>query len=543
MLKVAFCKPREGHLFPSRQRRSPHPKSPSFLLTLRAPKHTWLCVAWLAVILTATFLRFNHIGERPIHADEATGARITAHIIEGEGYTFNPHHFHGPTLSYLALPVAGVRGESAWPELTLATLRIGPAIAGLLTCLVPLLWLRSLGGIPSLVAGAFLASSPLLVYYNRMFIHESWLALFGLLTLTALYRFGQNPKYFNAMLVGVCLGLMFATKETFAISALSWIPAILVLFSLKAPEPGGHLSPLRLIPRHLPAASLAGAVAVGVGAVWYTGFLSHPAGIVDAFKTFFVYETTPGHEKPIYYYGQLLLWPKAALGVWWTEIAVGLFAILSVYLAWRLDHKKALVYFLAVSSLVHIAIYSLISYKTPWLMLLPWAHTALLAGTFFIHFAKLNQITRSIAWGCLAIALCYQTYQSNLASGRFENDQRNPYAYIPTSRNAAQIGVWLEAIQVLPGAPPMRPLAVAGEGHWPVPWFLREFDTVGYWPNIKPEMATYPVILAMPEAAAEGRELLADSHLSFPRSLRPNLSIELFLRKDLWALWQETFSE
>ena len=86
------------------------------------------------------------------------------------------------------------------------------AIAGTLLVLVPLLWRRRFGDGPMLLAAALLATSPLLVYYSRMFIHESLLVLFGMLALVSLTR---APRY---GIPGLFVGLMFATKESFAIS-------------------------------------------------------------------------------------------------------------------------------------------------------------------------------------------------------------------------------------------------------------------------------------------------------------------------------------
>ena len=61
-----------------------------------------------------------------------------------------------------------------------------PAIAGTLLVLRAAAVARRFGDAPMLLAAALLATSPLLVYYSRMFIHESLLVLFGMLALVAL---------------------------------------------------------------------------------------------------------------------------------------------------------------------------------------------------------------------------------------------------------------------------------------------------------------------------------------------------------------------
>ena len=61
-------------------------------------------LCWMLVIATGIFLRFDDLSSRPFHADEATGARITAKRMEKDGGTFDPKHYHGPLLADLAMP-------------------------------------------------------------------------------------------------------------------------------------------------------------------------------------------------------------------------------------------------------------------------------------------------------------------------------------------------------------------------------------------------------------------------------------------------------
>jgi len=136
-----------------------------------------IIVTWIGIVILSLTLRLQNLEKRPIHADEATGARILARQLAGEDYQFDPQHFHGPLLSLSSLPIARSRSETSWSELSTTTLRLGAVIAGLLVVFTPLLWRRSIGPWGALAAAALLASSPLMVYYNRMYIHESLLTL------------------------------------------------------------------------------------------------------------------------------------------------------------------------------------------------------------------------------------------------------------------------------------------------------------------------------------------------------------------------------
>lgn len=241
------------------------------------PQRLTICLLWFGVLSLGLFLRLNDLEERPIHADEATGARIFSQKLEGKGYTFNAQHFHGPLLSVSTSPIAGLRGERNWSELSLYTLRIGPVIAGILVVLSPLLWARYIGMPAALLSAALLASSPLLVYYNRMYIHESWLCLFGMLALNCGYRLLLNPSTLKAVLTGLAIGLMFATKETFVISILSWFAAAIIYFlnRIFGWNPHSKRAPLST---YIRPAIVLGAVAFTVASIFLYGLLPPPAG-------------------------------------------------------------------------------------------------------------------------------------------------------------------------------------------------------------------------------------------------------------------------
>jgi len=199
----------------------------------RMLKDPFIYLAWIAVVALAVFLRTNDLSDRPVHADEATGARILAQQLEGAGYTFSPKHFHGPLLTQLSRPIAHIRGEQNWAQLSIETLRSSTVIAGVLLIFTPLLWRRLIGNWGAWLAAALMATSPLLVYYSRMYIHESWLALFGMLACASIYQLTRAPTVLRAIAAGLSIGLMFATKETFAISILSWIPAVVLYLILQ----------------------------------------------------------------------------------------------------------------------------------------------------------------------------------------------------------------------------------------------------------------------------------------------------------------------
>ena len=55
---------------------------------------------------------------------------------------------------------------------------------------------------------------------------------FRLLGLTFTYRLYKDPNIKNALLTGIFVGCMFATKETFVITLFAWVVGLVACFAL-----------------------------------------------------------------------------------------------------------------------------------------------------------------------------------------------------------------------------------------------------------------------------------------------------------------------
>ncbi len=511
----------------------------SFIVCRRLMKRAAVIFCWISVILAGAYLRFDDLASRPFHADEATGAKITAMRMESTGGRFDPKHFHGPLLADLAAAVCRLNGEDTWRELTKFSLRILPAIAGTMLLLVPLLWRKRGGDAPMLLATAFMATSPLLVYYSRMFIHEPLLVLFGmaaLLTLVSWPRWGVP---------GILTGLMFATKETFAISMIAWTGAgLLVAFENRESLNRMALSKAWRQYRMPVIASIL--TATLTASAFYTDGFRHPGGIIDAVRTFFVYETVSGHDKPFVYYLHLLAVPVKSGGLWWFGtplLVLGMISYASTFrrLGGPMKHRS-LIRFIAYAAAGHLLIYSLVSYKTPWLACLPWAHVCLLAGMCVVDFPRRVPPMKACLVCLAALCIVTQVVQSRRATGRFASDERNPMAYVPTRPDIETLGPWLDQLRGVAPNGSLEPVAVIGKDYWPLPWYLRSFEKIGYW-SVPPEgLETYPLVFVLPESEDRVTAQLEKSHVPLPRGLRAGVPVQLFLRSDIWKRWMNNDS-
>ncbi len=487
---------------------------------------------WILVIGTGAYLRFDQLSNRSFHADEATGARITASRLESGTYQFDPLHYHGPTLSAFTVGLCKLRGESGWQEMTKLTPRMVTALAGALLLFVPLWWRRRFGDGPMLLACAVMATSPLLVYFSRMFIHESLLVLFGILALVSLTRF---PRY---GIPGLLMGLMFATKESFAISIIAWTAAALGI-AMEHRRSLDRAWLVRTWRRFRVPLCCSVVTAALVSSVFYTNAFSHPLGMVDAVKTFFIYQTSAGHDKPLTYYAQLLTVPSQTGGVWWFGTPVALLALLGFANSFRPQiSDRWVIRFIAYSALVHFLIYSVIAYKTPWLACLPWAHVCLLAGFALSGFSSRARWIQFTVTALVITCLGSQLRQTRHIRGRFASDERNPFAYVPTRNDIETLAPWLKQLQQVLPENGLDPIGVIGTDYWPLPWYLRSFGKIGYWPTPPADLTTFPLVFAMPEVEPAVAASLQHTHTALPRGLRAQVAVTLFLRNDIWQRWQ-----
>lgn len=402
-------------------------------------------------------------------------------------------------------------GEKTFEELDIRTLRGVAVLCGSLVILLPLLLRRWMGETGALLGALFLATSPLLGFYSRVFIHEPLLAFFAAAALACLGWWMHRPTRLAAVCGGLALGLMAATKETFAIAACSWLIGLLVS-------------------RARPSLRQIGVAAAFSLAAFFATLVAAYDNPLHFFSTYTGYATDPGHAKPLHYYWELLIAPKHRPPQWWTEAGVGLFAVVGAWTGWR--GANPFLRMLTVSAAVQFALYSAISYKTPWLMMVPWMQVCLLAGAG----AAAVMQTRRVAGLALAAAVVFfQIQQTYAAAFRFPNDSRNPMVYAATSSDIGQLRNRLHALKKNSPAFREERMAVLGSGYWPLPWYLRDTIPAGYFETMPEDLETFAVVIAMPEMAEASGQRLAATHVAFFQGLRHEVPVTVFVRKDIRA--------
>lgn len=503
----------------------------------------------ICVSLIALALRLVDLDRRPMHGDEANQAYKAGILLETGRYVYDPHDHHGPTLYYLALLPAWLSGKSAFSETTEFTYRIVPVLfgAGILLLLVPLR--KDLGGPAAIFSAVLLGISPALVFYSRYFIQETLLVFFTFAAILSAWRYLRRPSLPWALTTGISLSLMHATKET-AILAYAAMAGALICVVILQCGPRGTIQLIRdrFVPRHFIISVL---VALSLSIVLYTAFFTNPRGTLDSVLTYGNYlQRADGagiHDKPWHYYLRLLAFTHRGPGPWWSEAFILAMACVGAGAAFRNTDSTGgdphFLRFIAFYTIFMTALYSLIPYKTPWSMLSFFHGMVLLAGigtAACFRAAPKPWLKAAVllvfAAGCGHLGL--QTYRSDF---NYYADPRNPYVYAHTSTAMLKISKRAEEIAELhpDGKRMLIKIIQPDRDYWPLPWYLRTFERVGYWHEL-PEDADAVIIIADPSLRDGLESSLHDDYADEMGSLRPGVLRTVYIERSAWEAYLDT---
>jgi uncharacterized protein (TIGR03663 family) len=510
------------------------------------PEKAWR-IGVIAIFVIAALLRLYDLNLVPLHHDEGVNGNFLVRLVREGAYTYDPANYHGPTLYYFAAIIPWVTkvlfGNSARDNygMTTFTIRLIPALFGLATIGLIFLLRRRLGTVTTLAAGLMLAVSPGAVYLSRYFIHETMFVFFTLGIVVALVRFYDERNSFYLVPAAASAALLFATKETAMISVgvliiafgVTWVymrltggstmeGSVSERVSAVIEEVGGRTS---LVLNILVALT----VFVALYLLFYSSFFSNYKGISDSFQTFAIWRKT-GSEAHVHPPEQYIIWlarqelPLLFLGSIGAAIAV-------------LRPKNSLALFSALWAFGLIAAYSLISYKTPWLVLNFIVPLALIAGYAIQAIYELDNRQLRLASVMLIVAFGVAVYQSiNLNFVNYDNDnEKYVYVYAHTKRHTIDLVNDVERI-AKQNSGPTTGISVVSPDYWPLPWYFRNFSRVGYYGQMA--ATTEPIIIANANQKDEVDENFGLLYQQVPGpdpgqtfELRPGVSLILYQRR------------
>ncbi|HYN01330.1 MAG TPA: hypothetical protein VE359_02680, partial [Vicinamibacteria bacterium] len=381
--------------------------------------------------------------------------------------------------------------------------------------------------------------------------------------LLAAGRYLRKPGAAPALLAGACAGLMHATKETAPLALGSMLLA-LALTRLADRWRGQTPSPISSLVRgrDLLLALLA---AILVSSLLFSSFLSHPRGMVDSVRAYGIYLDRAGaaswHFHPWDYYLRLLIHFPAGGTPLWTEGLILVLAVVGGAAGWSAKGvpgaDSRVLRFLGFYTLLMLALYSAIPYKTPW-CLLGFLHGMILlagAGAVFLVRASRGVAMKALVCALLVSAAAHLGWQAFSGSFRFAADPRNPYVYAHTGTDVFEIvGRLKDLARAHPDGLAMPIQVISRENLWPLPWYLRGFSNVAWWNGVPRDAPNAPVILVTPdmeEALAEklydlpppGERELYVGIFERPVELRPRVELRGYAAATLWEDFRTGSSE
>ena len=518
------------------------------------PENVWR-FGVVGIFIVGAFLRLYDLNLVPLHHDEGVNGNFLLRLVREGVFRYDPENYHGPTLYYFSAIIPWTikllfgAATSETYGLTTFNVRLITVVFGLATIALVFLLRRRLGTIATLSAGLMLAISPGAVYLSRYYIHESLFVFFTLaIAVAAIYFYDKrNPNYLIP--AAASAALLFATKETAMISAGVMIIALVltvvyVWLNKKSVVPAtpkrsrGRSSTGRLN-TIIDEMGGRGNVATGVifavltflafYLLFYSSFFQNSQGIYDSLKTFAIWTKT-GTVAHVHPASQYFVWltrqesPLLFLG------AIGAALIV-------LKPKNAFALFSALWAFGLIAAYSLIPYKTPWLLLNFVVPLALIAGYSIQAIYEMDRGQLRLVAAIMVVATTIGVYQCiDLNFINYDNDKpQYVYVYAHTKRNLLDLVSEVDRIAKEESGPKTG-ITVISPDYWPLPWYFRGYTRVGYFGRMA--ASTEPLIIAnanqkveVDAAFGELYEQVTSNEPGGGFELRPGVSLILYRRR------------
>jgi uncharacterized protein (TIGR03663 family) len=306
------------------------------------------------ILALGALLRFLFLSMKPPHFDEGINGWFVDQMKKSGFYRYDPTNYHGPLHFYVLFLADALFGRHIW------ALRLPVVLASIGSIFVTLKFEPFVGRWVARIAALAMAISPAFIFYGRYSIHEVWLLLFSMLFVLGLLGLWRRGTRGYLWCVGIGIAGMILTKETYIIHIGSALIAAGVLWI------SHKLTPMTEVKRARQQWDFADlAIVTGTGLFFiiffYSGTFFNWPGLKGLYQTFAVWYQTGsngnGHEKPWPYWLELVIryeWP----------IFVGLLLCLACQF-----FENFVIRYLAIYGVGIFAAYSIIHYKTPWIII------------------------------------------------------------------------------------------------------------------------------------------------------------------------------
>jgi len=280
------------------------------------------------------------------------------------------------------------------------------------------------------------------------------------------------------------------------------------------------------LPTWIPGRHLAGAAVafVVIYVLLYSSFFTNfPKGLIDSLATFTIWTQTGGatQAQPP---EQYLLWiipPDAVVLV--LGVAGGIVAAI------RAPSRLWVVIGLWAAGIT--TVYSIIPYKTPWILLNMLPPLALLAGLAISELWRLPRLRLGVPV-VVGAAVLLSGYQAIDLNYRHYDDPTYAYVFVHSTRDMLRMIDEIEATADRAGSGLETGIVFVTPDYWPLPWYFRDYPRAGFFGSIvETEEA---MIVANVNQEAELAPTIADRYDRVGQyNLRPGIDLVLFVRNDV----------
>ena len=469
-------------------------------------KIIWVILMLLGILL---FTRFYNLTDRPLHHDEGVNGYFMNNLFYNGYYQYNPQNYHGPFFYFINLPAFAVFGS------TILGLRITAAIFGCLIFFLLLTLKKKYSAVGFLAILSFFVLSPSITYYSRYAIHEIFFVFFTLCFYISLTFFIEKKNSDYLYLSAACLGFLFTIKETaYIVAFIFFIYFIFAEIFLYKKEKKFFY--FRLIKENSKNFLFALLIFVSIIFIFYSNFFHNLKGVFDIIVSlyYWINAGTTGHVKSFFYFINLLIY---------YELPIFVFGIIGVFYSVK-NKKNLLLVWWALSILL---IYSLIPYKTPWLlpnMVLPFI---LLAGYGIAVFCKNKKLSNKFFLILILISVFYLSY--HLISVNFihpSEDYKNSFAYAHTTEDIKWV---FEKIEVS-GYKKVAMIGEYRESYWPLPFYLQNYKII-YGNSTSVNVSDEDILIMYQQFTNQFSDEDLMKYKEYNFQLRPNIWTKLYIRK------------
>jgi len=351
-----------------------------------------------------------------------------------------------------------------------------------------------------------------------------------------------KPVYL--LLASACAALTFATKETAFITIGTMLIACVCVwlwrkiyrrvFSeikqtwLESVELKWSVFRERLGSNSLLLSGAAAIIFVYVGVLFFSSFFTYTEGVSKAFEAYAFWTKTGTDDHT-----QNGAWGYAKW-LWKLESPIFMLSALGTLIAFaKARHRFAT--FAGLWAFGLFAAYSIIPYKTPWLMLSFVLPMCIIAGYGINELFISRYVLLKIAAGVLAFVsigiLGYQTYELNFV--RYDDDKM-PYVYAHTRRGFLDLIEKIEYYAKKSGAGKDAGVEIISPDYWSMPWYLRDYQRANFHEKFVPANEAEMIVAKKGEQDDTVKlEYAADYKYAGTYPLRPGVELMLLVRRDL----------